>query len=85
MTRKQATEILKRMRETGEAVKLLHHYGENCICSTGYHVYKIHGEYVRGTGAGHWACKNTFADFYEEVRDNDFVKMLPADYYEWGL
>lgn len=85
MTRKESDALLKEMREKGIAVKVSAYMGENCISRYSKHVAKIRDGLIRMSGYGAWACRNSFSEFYCQMRECTLIEKLPADYYEWGL
>lgn len=97
MTRTEAKALLLEMRKAGTVVKVAfdwaaykkaHKLGNEYSDSPSTYYYKLHNsddEYIRGTGAGSWACKNTFADWYAELRFCKLLEKLPATHFVWGL
>lgn len=78
MTRKESNNLLREMRKTGCVPMFSTEYGTTAHA-------KVDDEYIRFSGYGSWACKNTFEEFYIYVSDYELIEKKDWDYYEWGL
>lgn len=78
MTRKESHALLNEMRQTGIVPMFKSYFGTIVYC-------RLVGNVVRFSGCGGWAYRNTYADFYDAVRDYTLVEKKPSDFYCWGL